>query len=173
MRLEVGFFQHDALPFQNHNQRHNYADRLRKRSAKCCSGRTEAESTHKEIIQADVGGTGYGDKVHWAFAVAHTTEDGTDDVICCDKGNTDKADGQIFHRTVHSFCRSRQCRNDGAHQHQQNRHQYDGHRHKECHGIAHIFCRLSAVTRTDGLPDADGRSHRKPNDHHREHMHDL
>ena len=36
-----------------------------------------------------------------------------------------------------------------------------------------ILCRRPAVARADGLPNADGRSHRKPDDHDREHMHDL
>lgn len=36
-----------------------------------------------------------------------------------------------------------------------------------------ILCRRPAVARADGLSDADNRSHCKPDDHHREHMHHL
>ena len=37
----------------------------------------------------------------------------------------------------------------------------------------HILCCLPAVACADGLADADSRSHRKPDDHDREHMHHL
>ena len=171
--LEVGFLQRDTLSLQNHEQRHDYADCLGYRCTQRCSGRSKTEHTHKQIVQADIGGTGYGDKVHGTFAVTHTTENRTDNVIRCDKGDADKTDGQVRRRAAYGFCRSGHCRNDRANQHKQDCHQRDGYRHKECHSIAHILCSLVAVTRTDGLPDADGRSHRKPDDHHREHVHDL
>ncbi len=85
--LEVGFLRNDTLSLQNHSQGHNYADRLGYRCTQRCSGRTEAEHTYKKIVQADVGSTGYGDKVHRTFAVTHTAENGADNVIRRDKGN--------------------------------------------------------------------------------------
>ena len=42
---------------------------------------------HKQAVQHDIANAGHGDKVHGPLAVAHTAEDGADDVIRRDKGN--------------------------------------------------------------------------------------
>ena len=171
--LKVILFQNNTFSFQNNGQRNRYADCLRKCCAKSSTSSPQVQDTHKQIIQTDVSCTGNGDKVHRTFAVTHTTENRTDNVIRCDKGDTDKANGQVCHSPVHGFCRSGHCRSDGMHQCQQSRHQRDRHRHKKHHSITNILCRLFTITRTAGLPDADGRSHCKSDDHHREHMHNL
>ena len=56
----------------------------------------EAEHTHEQVIQSDVGGAGYCNEIHGTFAVTHTAEDGADNVVGGDKGDAYKeADPQI------------------------------------------------------------------------------
>ena len=50
----------------------------------------------KQNIQRNIGGAGNGDKVHRAFGIPQTAEDGADDIVCRDERDADEADGQIL-----------------------------------------------------------------------------
>ncbi len=80
------------------------------------SCRAEAEHTHEQVIQSDVGGAGYCNEIHGTFAVVHTAEDGADNVVGGDKGDAYKADLQIRHGTVHRFRRCGHDKDDGVYQ---------------------------------------------------------
>ena len=97
-RTEVGFFygKSAAVPADD-NERNDHADRLGKSGTKGGAGRSQMQGAHKEIIQRDIGGTGNGDKIHGAFAVAQPAENGADDIIRRDKRDADKTDGQILY----------------------------------------------------------------------------
>ena len=136
-------------------------------------GGVEMENAHKQIIQRDIRGARHDDEIHRAFAVAQPAEDGADDVIRRDKRDADETDREVGDRAVYGF---RWCGHDGndrANQKQQNRGQRDRYRHEQRYGVPDILRRLPSISRADGLTDADGRSHREPDDHHREHMHYL
>ena len=53
------------------------------------------EGSHKQVVQTDIGSAGYCDKVHGTFAVPQAPENGAEDIVGGNKGNTHKADGQI------------------------------------------------------------------------------
>ena len=130
------------------------------------------EHAHKEIVQPDIGGARHGDKIHGAFAVAKSTEDRADD-IRRDERNAEKADGQVCGGAADCFLRRRHDGSNGADKQQKKNSQRDRNCHKKQHGVSDVLRRLFPVFRADCLRDADGCAHRKPDDHNREHMHDL
>ena len=91
------------LLFLRHEQRDDDTQRLGECRAECGSGSTHMENSHKYIVERDICRAGNRDKIHRTFRVAHTTEDGSDDIISCNKRNSDKADRQVPDRTRDCF----------------------------------------------------------------------
>ena len=77
------------------------------------------EGSHKDIIQNNIHNTGNGDEIHRTFGVTHTAQNGTDDVICGDKRNSDKADREIGNRSVYRLRWSGHDGYDRLYQHKQ------------------------------------------------------
>ncbi len=92
--------------FTDREERRNNAEGLGQRGSESRAGRTETEISDKQVIQGNIQHAGYRDKIHRAFGIAQTAEDRADDIICCDKRNSDKADRQILHS---SRCRFLWC----------------------------------------------------------------
>ena len=136
-------------------------------------GGVEMENAHKQIIQRDICGACHDDEIHRAFAVAQPAKVGADDVIRRDERNADEADGQIGRRAVNRLRRRGHNGNDRANHNQKNHGHRDRYRHEQCYGVSDVLRRLPSISRADRLTDADGRAHREPDDHHREHMHYL
>lgn len=103
--MEVPLGKRNAFPPQNHKQRNRYTDGLRKGCAECRTRRTEVKRANEKIIQCDICHTCNRNEIHRAFAVTHATENGADDVICRNKGNPQKANGQICNCAVYRLRR--------------------------------------------------------------------
>lgn len=136
-------------------------------------GGVEMENAHKQIIQRDIRGACHGDEIHRAFAVAQPAEDGADDVIRRDKRDADETDREVGDRAVYGFRWRGHNGNDRANHNQKNHGHRDRYRHEQRYGVSDILRRLLSISRADRLTDADGRAHRKADDHHRQHVHDL
>ena len=63
------------------------------------------EKSDKKIIQNNIGNTGNRNKIHGAFGISHATENGANNIIGCDKRDSQKSDDQILHRFCHSLFR--------------------------------------------------------------------
>lgn len=75
-RLEVRTRKVDAaLTAQDHDQRDDHADQLRKSGTQRCTGRAKMQRAHEQIIQRNVACTGHRNKVHRAFGIAQPAED--------------------------------------------------------------------------------------------------
>ncbi len=77
------------------------------------------KSSHKDVIQNNIHNAGNGNEIHGTFGVSHTAQNGTDDVICGDKRNSDKADREIRNRSVYRLGGSRHDGYDRLYQHKQ------------------------------------------------------
>ena len=174
LRFEVCPVQgKSVLFFYKKNKGNSDTDRLGKRRAKSSSGRSQMESSHKDVIQNNIHDAGDGDEIHGTFGVTHTAQNGTDDVICGDKRNSDEADREIRNRSVYRFGRSGHDGYDRFYQQKQYNRQYKGKQQEQGYGISDIRGSLLPVIGTDRLTDTDGCSHGKSDDHNGEHMHDL
>ena len=106
LRPQVTFVQPDAaFAPQNDPQRNDDADTLGQRSTQRRTGRPHVQCPHKQVVQPDVGRAGHRDKVHGAFGISHATENGANNIIGCDKRDSQKSDDQILHRFCHSLFR--------------------------------------------------------------------
>ena len=108
-----------------------------------------------------------------APAGPHPPENGADNIVGGDKGDAEKADGEVRHCALHCCLRGGHHGNNGTACHQQDAGQHHGQAHKEGDGVADIGCRLFFLSGTHCLSDADGGSHGKSHNHHGEHVHHL
>lgn len=106
---QAGFVPPDA------EQGNNNTQGLRKGSAQRSTHRAKGHGTDEKNIQRNIGGAGNGDKVHRAFGIPQTAEDGADDVVCRDERDADEADGQILHRAGNGLCRNTDQADQRAH----------------------------------------------------------
>ena len=162
-----------VLPLEDHHQGYHHADGLGEGGAQGRTGGAQSHGADEQIVQGDVGHTGHGDEVHGAFGIAHSPEDGTDDVVGGDTGDADEADGQVGGGAGHGFLGGGHDGHDGAHQRQEDHHQGDGHRHEQRDGVADDGGGFLVVLGADGPPDADGGAHGQSHDHDGDHVHDL
>ena len=137
--MEVPLGKRNAFPPQNHKQRNRYTDGLRKGCAECRTRRTEVKRANEKIIQHDICRTCNRNEIHRTFAVTHATENGADDVICRNKGNPQKANGQICNCAVYRLRRGGHYTDNRAHQKQQHDRQHNGKPKKERHSVADVF----------------------------------
>lgn len=158
---------------KDHEQRDNHADRLRKGGAQCSAGGPHVHKADEQEVQDNIGNAGHGNKIHGAFGVAQSPEDGTDDIVCRDAGDADETDRQIGGCAGYGLCRSGHNGNDGPDKNQQDGHQYHGKCHKQGDGVADYGSGPFVFPGTDGTADADGGAHCKTDDHHGDHVHDL
>ena len=159
--------------FSYRHECHCHADSLGKRRAECSARRAEVHCTHEQVVKRNVYDAGNCDKVHWRFAVAHAAKYGAYDVISRYKRNAYKANGEIRRRAAHGLRRRRHDGDDGIYEQKQHDSERDGHRHEKCHGVADKVRCLALIPCSDGLTDADGRTHGKADYHDGQHMHDL
>ena len=129
--------------------------------------------THEQIVQYDVGDAGNGDEIHGMPGIAKAAENRADDVVGGDKGNTEKADGQVPDGPRHSFVRSGHYRNNGINHQQQGGGHNDCNNHKKSDGIPDALLRLHAVTPAYCLRNAHSGSHGESDDDDGQHMHYL
>lgn len=162
-----------AFAPQNKYKGHRHTDSLGQCGAQRGARSSQTEYADKEIVQRNIGGTGHGDKVHGAFGVAHAPKDGTDDVVCGDKGNADKADHEIGSGLRHGFRRCGHNGYDGGDRKQQHGGKGQRQRHKQCDGVADDGRSPLFFLCAHGLTDQDGGAHGEAHDHHGEHVHDL
>lgn len=131
------FFQCQSRLFaENDPNGYDYANGLGQRCTQSRTGRTEAHPTDEQLVQRDVGNTGNGDKVHGTLGVTHSPEDGADDVIGCNEGDANKADGKIENRTIHRFFGSGHYGDNGFYQRKKQRGNDNGQSHKQGNRIA-------------------------------------
>ena len=172
--LQIFFAQVDAgLAFENDRQRNHHTDCLREGSPQCGTGRSQPHGTDKQIIQGYVGRTRHGNEIHGAFGIPQSAENRTDDVVCSDTGDSDKADGQISGGSGDGFFRGRHNGNNGAYQQEQHSHQGNGYHHKQGNGVADDGGNAFVLPGADGPADADSGTHGQPHDHDGDHVHDL
>ena len=134
---------------------------------------TEPERADEEKIKSDVANASNGDEIHGAFAVAHAPKNGGENIICRDKRNAEEADGEIRNGGCDRLRRRRHDGCDRAHRKKQKPHEHNGKAHKQRDGIPDALGGSFSVPRADGVCNADGCSHGKPDDHDREHVHNL
>ena len=155
------------------NKRNDHADRLGKSGSKSGAGGSQMQGAHKEIIQRDIGGTCHGDKVHGAFAVAQPAENGADDIICRDKRNADKTDGQIFYGSRHRGLRRGHYIYNRPDKNKKYHSKHHRQAHKQRDRIADTGSGFFPVAGAHSLTDGNRGTHGEPYDHDREHMHYL
>lgn len=173
-RPEIFFFyrQSSALPADDYKRDHD-ADRLGERGAQGGAGGAQAQDPHKYIIKPDVGGAGRGNKIHGTFAVPHSTENGADDIICRNKRDADKADGQVVYGSGNSSLWGGHHIDNRTDKYEEHDSKRNGQAHEQCDGVANAGRGSFFVFSAHSLPDRDGRTHGEADDHHRQHMHDL
>ena len=171
---EAGFCDRQARPLAaDDDQSNDHADALRNGCAQGSPGRAQAQSSHEENVQADVGRAGDGDEIHGAFRVAHAAEDGADDIIGGDAGNAQEADGEILRRPHHGLRRGGHDGHDGIYKPQQHQRQDHGQGQKDGRRAAHGVGGPLALLAAHGLGDGDGGTHGQPHQHDGDHVHDL
>ena len=144
-----------------------------KDSAERRARRTHTEYAYKQVIERYIGGACNRYKVHGAFAVPHTAENGAYNIIRRYKRYADKADCKVIHRARRSVRGGRNGENDCTAQDEQQKGQSHGKPHKQRYGIARKKRRPAVVPTAYCLPDIDRSAHGKPHYHNRQHMHDL
>ena len=164
---QAGFVPPDA------EQGNNNTQGLRKGSAQRSTHRAKGHGTDEKNIQRNIGGAGNGDKVHRAFGIPQTAEDGADDVVCRDERDADEADGQILHRAGNGLCRNTDQADQRAHCGHQHGGKTEGDRHEQGDGVADGGFGIAHIARPHGVADDDGGTHGKPNNDNGQHVHDL
>ena len=132
------------------------------------------EKSDKKIIQNNIGNTGNRDKIHGAFGISHSTENGTDHIVCSNTGNSEEADCQIGDGTRDSFDRGRHDRDNRTESKTSRRIV------KSTEAIINSVMVFPVVREArsflsgaDRLCNHNGRPHRQSYDHDSQHMHDL
>ena len=106
IRAKIGVLQRQSRIFpENHGKRNHHANSLGQRSPQRRTGSAHFPCAQEQIIQPDICRTGDCDKVHGAFGISHATENGANNIIGCDKRDSQKSDDQILHRFCHSLFR--------------------------------------------------------------------
>ena len=173
-RLEVRTRKVDAaLTAQDHDQRDEHADQLRKSGTQRCTGRAKMQRAHEQIIQRNVACTGHRNKVHRAFGIAQPAEDRCHDIIRRDAWNADKADDQVGTSARHGLLRCGDNAYDRIHKPYQHSCQYHRSCHKQRDCVANEPRRTRFVLCAHGPANSDRCSHGKAHDHHSDHMHHL
>ena len=122
LRTQVGAPQREAgTPPQHRRQRNPYAERLGQRRAQRRAGRPQPPRADEQVVQRDVGRAGHGNERQRAAGIAQPAEDGAQDIICRDAGDTQKADGQVAGGALGGFGRGGHDGDDGPHAGQQHR----------------------------------------------------
>ena len=131
------------------------------------------KKSDEKIIQDNIGNTGNRNKIHGAFGISHSAENGTDHIVCSNTGDSEKTDGQIGDGTRDSFDRGRHDRDNRTDQKQQKNCQKHRSDHKQRDGISGGKGSTLFLSGTDRLCNHNGGTHRKSYDHDSQHMHDL
>ena len=79
----------------DHGQGNQHADGLGQGGAKRRACGTKLQHADEQIIQGNIKSTGNRNEKHRTLRVAHAAENGADDVVGCDKRDTEKTDGQV------------------------------------------------------------------------------
>ena len=161
------------LPSADRPERDHHAQRLCERRPKRRSRRSHIKAAHKQVIERYVGNTGDTDEIHRASGISHSTKNGADDVVSCDKGNPHKTDRQILSGAFDRLLRRSDQMHDGRHAHQQHGCHHDRDHHEKRDRIADSQSCLFLSVRSHGAADRHRRAHCQSDNDDGEHVHDL
>ena len=157
----------------DHGQGNQHADGLGQGGAKCRACGTKLQHADEQIIQGNIKSTGNRNEKHRTFRVSYAAENGADDVVGCDKRDTEKTDGQVADGTADSFLRGGHDSHNGFYKTEQDCGQSNGQQHEQRCRVADGQVHLPAVLRAHCTSGHNRGAHSQPYDHDGKHVHDL
>lgn len=127
----------------------------------------------KAPINKYIYGTGDSDKIHGTFGIAQSAENGTDDIIGGNKGNSHKAYGKIARSSGSCGFRRGHSRYNGIDEKEQENRQQNGQDQKQGYGISDAAGSAFFSAGSHCLCNADCGTHCKSYNDYCEHVHHL